>query len=118
MELALSNDLNQIELEINFHKQVAGQSVWEIGRRLNHVKENNLMHGEFMNWLEEIQIEHTSAKRMMKVAKELPNSATLNHLGESALYLISTLPEKEKVVELNKAEEEREIHPLFVNSEL
>ena len=32
----------------------------------------------------------------MKVAHELPNSATLHHLGSSALYLIATLPEKEK----------------------
>jgi len=30
----------------------------------------------------------------MKVAHELPNSATLHHLGSSALYLIATLPEK------------------------
>ena len=33
---------------------------------------------------------------MMKVAHELPNSATLHHLGSSALYLIATLPEDEK----------------------
>ena len=32
----------------------------------------------------------------MKVAHELPNSATLHHLGSSALYLIATLPEKKK----------------------
>lgn len=103
-EIALSNDLNQIELEINYHKQIAGNSIWEIGRRLNHVKENDLAHGEFMNWLEEIGVEHTSAKRMMKISKELPKSATLHHLGESALYLISTLPTAQQEEELNKAE--------------
>lgn len=93
-EIALSNKLNQIELEIQWHKENAGRSVWEIGRRLNHVKENDLAHGEFLSWLEKVNIEHTSAKRMMKVAEELPNSATLHHLGESALYLIATLPEE------------------------
>ena len=49
-EITLSNNLSQIELEISHHKQIAGQSIWEIGRRLNHVKEHNLVHGEFMDW--------------------------------------------------------------------
>ena len=49
-EIALSNNLSQIELEISHHKQIAGQSIWEIGRRLNHVKEHNLVHGEFREW--------------------------------------------------------------------
>lgn len=94
--MELSTDLKEIELEIKHHKNIAGQSIWEIGRRLNHVKENDLVHGEFINWLDSVEIEHTTAKRMMKVAKEIPNSATLHHLGESALYLIATLPEEER----------------------
>lgn len=104
-ELALSNNLSQIELEINHHKQIAGQSIWEIGRRLNHVKENDLAHGQFMEWLKKIEIDHTAAKRMMKVAHELPNSATLHHLGSSALYLIATLPEEEKQEQIEKIEQ-------------
>ena len=32
----------------------------------------------------------------MKVAKELPNSATLHHLGTTALYLITQIPEEER----------------------
>ena len=103
-EIALSDNLAQIELEINHHKQIAGQSIWEIGRRLNHVKEHDLAHGQFMEWLKKIEIDHTAAKRMMKVAHELPNSATLHHLGSSALYLIATLPEDEKQTQLDRIE--------------
>lgn len=104
-EIALSNNLSQIELEIQHHKQIAGQSIWEIGRRLNHVKENDLAHGQFMEWLKKIETDHTAAKRMMKVAHELPNSATLHHLGSSALYLIATLPEEEKQEQIEKIEQ-------------
>ena len=104
-EITLSNNLAQIELEINYHKQIAGQSIWEIGRRLNHVKEHDLAHGEFMSWLRKVEIDHTSAKRMMKIANELPNSATLHHLGTSALYLIATLPEEEKQEQIQRIED-------------
>ncbi|MFW3364534.1 DUF3102 domain-containing protein [Aerococcus viridans] len=103
-EITLSNDLNQIELEINHHKNIAGQSIWEIGRRLNHVKENDLVHGQFSEWVEMQGIHIREAQRMMKVAKEIPKTTTLSHLGETALYLISTLPEEEKQEELSKAE--------------
>ncbi|MGX7099463.1 DUF3102 domain-containing protein [Globicatella sanguinis] len=104
-EIQLSNNLKQIELEINWHKENAGKSIWEIGRRLNHVKEKKLVHGEFMTWLEEIKIEHTQAKRMMTIAKDIPNSATLHHLGTTALYLIATLPVEAKQEQLQKIEQ-------------
>lgn len=104
-EIALSDNLAQIELEINHHKQLAGQSIWEIGRRLNHVKEHDLVHGEFMNWLRKVEIDHTSAKRMMKIANELPNSATLHHLGTTALHLIATLPEENRQEQIERIEQ-------------
>ena len=92
----LSTDLNVITAEINSFKQIAGQSIWEIGRRLNYVKEHDLAHGQFMEWLKTIGFEQTEANRFMRVAKELPNSATLHNLGSTALYLIATLPEEER----------------------
>ncbi|MFL2134811.1 DUF3102 domain-containing protein [Ruoffia sp. FAM 24228] len=95
-ELSLSNDLNQLELEITHHKNIAGQSVWEIGKRLNHVKTNNLTHGEFGKWLDKIKIGQREAQRMMKVSLELPNTTTLSHLGVTALNLIASLPEEER----------------------
>ena len=104
-ELILSDNLSQIELEINYHKQIAGQSIWEIGRRLNHVKENNLVHGQFGEWLDAIKISHSEARKMMTIAQQLSNRSTLNDLGTSALYLIATLPEEEKQEQIQRIED-------------
>ena len=104
-EITLSNNLSQIELEISHHKQIAGQSIWEIGRRLNHVKENDLTHGEFMEWLNKINLKRSEANRMMKVAKELPNYPTLGNLGTTALHLIATLPEEEQQEQIQRIED-------------
>lgn len=97
-EIALSTDIKEIEFEINYHKSLAGQSVWEIGRRLNHVKENDLVHGEFTTWIESLGIDYRTANKLMKVASEL-NVTTSSHLGTEALYLIATLPEEERDAE-------------------
>lgn len=104
-EIALSNSLPQIESEIREEKENVGKSFWEIGRRLNHVKENDLAHGQFLEWLKAMDIERTLAHRMMKVAKELPNVATLQHLGDTALYLLATLPDGEKHEQIEKIEQ-------------
>lgn len=104
-EIQLSNNLLQIELEIRFHKSKIGESIWEIGRRLNHVKENDLAHGEFINWLSKIKMDRYEATRFMKVAKELPNVDMFTHLGNKALYLIATLPEEEKQAQLERIEQ-------------
>lgn len=92
----LSTDLNVITAEINSFKQIAGQSIWEIGRRLNYVKEHDLVHGQFIEWVNSIGFDRTEAYRFMKVANELPNVDTWQHLGSRALFLIATLPEEER----------------------
>lgn len=104
-EITLSNNLSQIELEISHHKQIAGQSIWEIGRRLNHVKENDLAHGQFLEWLNKINLKRSEANRMMKVAKELPNYPTLGNLGTTALHLIATLPEEAREEQIQRIED-------------
>lgn len=104
-EIALSNNLAQIELEINHHKQLAGQSIWEIGRRLKHVKENDLTHGQFTSWIEKQGLHYREANRMMTIARQLPNVTTLSDLGTSALYLIATLPDDQKQEQIERIEE-------------
>lgn len=103
-ELALSNDLKIIELEINHHKNIAGRSIWEIGRRLIHVKDNDLAHGEFGVWLKSIGLGHSEANRFMKIAREIPISEPVQNIGYSVLYLIATLPEEEKNEQIKRIE--------------
>lgn len=103
-EIALSNNLAQIELEINHHKQLAGQSIWEIGRRLKHVKENDLVHGEFRKWHESLGIDKDFVYKSIKIVEELPNVETLRHLGTTALHLIATLPDDQKQEQIERIE--------------
>lgn len=99
-ELQLSNDLTTIETEIKSYQNIAGQSIFEIGRRLKHVKENDLAHGEFGKWLETINLNRFTASKMMKVSEKLnSNVYTYTQLGLNALEMIATLPEEERTKE-------------------
>ncbi|QDW99059.1 DUF3102 domain-containing protein [Staphylococcus agnetis] len=99
-ELQLSNDLITIETEIKSYQNVAGQSIFEIGRRLKHVKENDLAHGEFGKWLEKVNLNQRVAQQMIKIydTPELKTRMSSN-LGMQALYEIATLPEPERTKE-------------------
>ncbi len=93
----LSTDIHIITAEINAYKQVAGEAIFEIGRRLKHVKENDLAHGEFGGFLEGIGMDRSVAAKFVKVYEELSeNVSTFTHFGLSALHLIATLPETER----------------------
>lgn len=97
-ELQLSNDLTTIETEIKSYQNIAGQSIFEIGRRLKHVKENNLVHGEFGKWLENVGMHKQQAQRFIKIADEFrsSNATPVLHLGIKALYQLATMPEEQR----------------------
>lgn len=99
-ELQLSNDLTTIETEIKTYQNLAGQSIFEIGRRLKHVKENDLAHGEFGKWLETINLSYQESRKFIKVYDEFDsNYVTSRNLGLNALEMIATLPEEERTKE-------------------
>jgi chromosome segregation ATPase len=91
---ALSSDINVITAEINSYKQIAGNAIFEIGRRLKHVKENDLAHGEYIAWLRSIDMDKSQAAKFVKVYEtfESEKVGTYTHLGLRALYEIATLP--------------------------
>src|SRR5699024_6029830 len=90
----LSEDINTITAEINAYQRVAGEAIFEIGRRLKHVKENDLAHGEFGKWLESVNMSQTQSDRFMRVYREFGEGKypTLGNMGLAAMYEIATLP--------------------------
>src|SRR5690625_2875566 len=95
----LSTDINIITAEINAYQRVAGEAILEIGRRLKHVKENDLAHGKYIEWIESIGMNRTTAYRFVKVYEEFgANDDTWQHLSMRALYEIATLPPEQRDV--------------------
>ncbi|WP_347786971.1 DUF3102 domain-containing protein [Levilactobacillus brevis] len=79
-----------------FWRFIGGQAIFEIGRRLKWVKENDLAHGEYVKWLESIKLDRSTANKFIKVSDNLPNVETFLHSGVNALYEIATMPPDER----------------------
>ena len=94
----LSSDINTITAEINAYQRIAGEAIFEIGRRLKHVKENDLAHGEFMAWYESIGLTKDFVSKTIRIFDNLPNFETSRNIGLEALYQIATLPPEERDV--------------------
>lgn len=92
----LSTDIHVITAEINAYQRVAGEAIFEIGRRLKHVKENDLAHGEFMAWYESIGLSKDFVSKAITIADNLSNFETSRNIGIEALYQIATLPPEER----------------------
>ena len=92
--IQLSSDLNMITAEIKSYKQIASHSIFEIGKRLKHVKEKDLVHGQWYEWLEnEVDISPSTATRFVQAYEQLGNHATSHGLSQSKVFEILTLPE-------------------------
>ncbi|MCY9760366.1 DUF3102 domain-containing protein [Paenibacillus alvei] len=108
----LSTDIHVIAAEVNAYKQIAGEAILEIGRRLKHVKSNPGLYGlpsgkdkdgkvivargAWGDFLSSVNMEDSQARRHMTVAERLSNRGTSHDKGLDALYLIATLQPEQR----------------------
>jgi DNA repair exonuclease SbcCD ATPase subunit len=105
-ELSLSQDLNVITAEINSYKQMAGQAIFEIGKRLKHVKENELA-GEFTKYCEtELSFNYRQARRYINAYEKFSHMTLGADLSLKKMDLLSSfdLEELETPVEVESGE--------------
>ncbi|HET7579770.1 MAG TPA: DUF3102 domain-containing protein [Bacillales bacterium] len=82
--------------EIIIRTLKAGQAIFEIGKRLKHVKENDLAHGEWMNWCQsQLGFSSDQANKYIKVYSRFSNSDSNQNLGVNALYLLTSFSDEQ-----------------------
>ncbi|WP_110928760.1 DUF3102 domain-containing protein [Bacillus massiliglaciei] len=78
--------------EINAYQRVAGEAIFEIGRRLKHVKEHDLAHGEFGKWLRTVDLAERTAQRFMQAHEQFGNTTTSSGLPAGKVFEMLSLP--------------------------
>lgn len=98
----LSN-LNQIVSEIKFFENQAVVSYWEIGKRLTQAKEQ-IPHGEWYNWVDaNLGYTPETARRLIKVSKEMSNPNTYLDLNFSKVLALTSLKDEEERQEFTES---------------
>lgn len=112
----LSKDVGKIVLDIKRFQKVTGVAIYEIGKRLKYVRENNMIHGEWGQWCELIGFDRASAHKFITIYEELGVSVveTFQHSGMTALYLIATMPEESRHLALNPSGSTKSVRELKV----
>ena len=90
--IQLSSDLNMITAEIKSYKQIASHSIFEIGKRLKHVKEKDLAPGGFVAWVEnECEFSKSTAYNMIRACEQFPFHTS--GIESSKVFEMLSLPE-------------------------
>ena len=81
-----------ITAEINSYRQIAGQSIFEIGKRLKHVKDHILQSGEFKVWVEkQCSFRPHTAYRFIQAYEQF--GVPTSELEPSKVFEMLSLPE-------------------------
>lgn len=106
----LSNDLAVITQEILDIEKSMVVHAYEIGRRLHHVKTNDLAHGQWINWLETVNLDRMVANQYISIFTENILDYVDVHTPVRVAYEMSRVKDKEalkveqnvvKVIELD-----------------
>ncbi|WP_419893600.1 DUF3102 domain-containing protein [Oceanobacillus kimchii] len=89
----LSLDISKLSEEIHTYQEMENEARFEIGKRLKHVKENNLAHGEWTNWLDSIGFNQRTAQRYMQVYTRFHKIPEAEKLPFSKLAELLALPD-------------------------
>lgn len=96
-EIKLSNDLNVLTTEIFNYQQLGGQVIFEIGKRLKHIKENDLVHGEWTKYCEEtLRTSRYYVNKYIKVYEELKDTNRNFSFGLNKMYEIATMEDEQR----------------------
>ncbi len=94
--VVISRGIAVITDEIIFYKNVGGNAIIEIGKRLIEAKAQ-LSHGEWLPWLrEKVDFSERTASNFMRIAREYQNSQTIADLGAAKALALLALPESER----------------------
>lgn len=109
----LSTDINVITAEINAYQRVAGEAIFEIGRRLHSVKYNPkeyglpegkdkhgntiVARGYWGEWLESVNIHERQSQRMIKIFERFSKATPVSDLPKSfsVLYELTSFTDDE-----------------------
>lgn len=90
---SLSNDINVITKEILLYQDKIWNSWLEIGKRLKHVKEHDLSHGQFGKWVTEaLGMNQATASRLIKAYVQFGNLTTSSKIDSGKAFEMLSLP--------------------------
>lgn len=103
----------RVENECMFYMRQSAQAMFEVGKRLILLKENEI-HGEFTKSLERIEIEQSLARRIMRATIKLSNrdAKEIQSLPPTKLYYLAMLDDEK----LDELEEKGTVDGLRLNA--
>jgi hypothetical protein len=87
-------DLDRIDSEVAFYKNIAGQSLVEIGKRLILVKTHE-ERGRFLAFLDKHDMAPRSVQYAMAAAQKFPNTQSIAYLGNTKMMALSVLDDED-----------------------